>query len=79
MCKICNHHRFRFILDNKTPIYLSSDNCLKLCYQINDWHFFLSFSPETKEFVESTGFGINRKFRNPKWWKDSRYEWKEMS
>ncbi len=68
---------FRFLFDEK--IILSYiDNYLNLRYRINDWYLFLTFSPETKKFVKCLGFGRDNKISGPYWWKDPRYDWKEM-
>ncbi len=69
---------FRFLLDEK--VLLSSyNNYIDLCYRIDDWHFFLSFSTETKKFEEMRGFGRDDKTSVPDWWKDPIWHWKEMS
>ncbi len=75
---MCKEYNFRFLFDEK--VLLSSYvNFIRLNYQIDDDFYFLSFSPATKEFEEWFGFGENRKSSHPKWWKDTRYGWKELS
>ncbi len=66
----------RFLFDNR--LFIGGDNdVLYLKHQIDDWNYFLTFSPERKEFFEWLGFGEKRK-SDSEWWKDSCYQWKEM-
>ncbi len=78
MSKVDHRFDLKFIFDDKINID-SFPNFLRLYYQIDDCYCFLSFSPETKEFVERHGFGRNYKNANPKWWKDPQWDWQEMS
>ncbi len=66
---------FRFLFDEKMIFHLS-DNFLRFRYRIDDWDYFLRFDPETKEFEEWYGFGVNRKLPDPDWWKKE--IWKEI-
>ncbi len=59
-------------------IYLNSLGNLYLNYQSDDYNYFLSFSTKTKKFCKESGFGRSEKDRNPDWWKDSSFRWKEM-
>ncbi len=52
-------------------------NELQIGYRMDDYCSFLRFDSKTKEFEKITGFGVNRKNSNPKWWK--MYRWKEMN
>ncbi len=65
-----------YLLDNEIVIG-SYNGCLLVRYRIDDWHCFLSFSPEKKELKEWSGFGEKSKSPDPDWWK--RFNWKEMS
>ncbi len=78
MGKLNNRFDLKFIFDDK--IFIDSfSNFLRLYYQIDDQYSFLTFYHKTKEFKEWAGFGRNRKFRNPKWWEECGFQWKEMS
>ncbi len=66
-----------FLFDEKIYFGTSSD-IIDFSYNINDRHYFLSFSPKTKEFVERHGFGGNGKVLISGWWKNPRWNWKEM-
>ncbi len=78
MGKVGKEYDSWFLFDEKIILNFSG-NDLCLYYQIDDCYCFLSFSPETKEFVERHGFGRNYKNANPKWWKDPGLVWKEIS
>ncbi len=65
----------RFIFDDKIIILLF-DNNLCLYLQIDDYDPFIGFDPDSKEFEELPGFGGNRKFKNPNYWKSM--IWKEI-
>ncbi len=68
---------FWILFDEKISIS-SCESYLKLFYRIDDNHCFLKFYSDTKEFVESTGFGRDDKHYNPDWWKDPSCDWKDM-
>ncbi len=75
MAKVNNS--LNFLFDDKVTLYLY-ENKTSFTYQIDDRFCFLSFSPETKEFVERHGFGYNEK-DDPLWFKDTkRFKWEEM-
>ncbi len=77
--KINRNYNLRFIFDDKIFL-VSRGNSLLLFHRIDDCYYFLSFSPETKEFyVELLGFGKDEKDSNPDWWRSSKLIWEEMS
>ncbi len=52
---------------------------LYLHYNILDLYPFISFFPETETFETDQNFGKKTRTREENWWKDSIYDWKEMS
>ncbi len=77
MTKINKEYGFRFLFDNKILINLYN-NYIDILYLIDDGNYFLRFNSETKKFEKMRGFGRNIKIIGPYWWKDPRYEWKEI-
>ncbi len=73
-----NNGQLRFIFDEKSLIYLY-ENRMNIAYRIDDNYFFLKFSCDTRKFEEGRGFGKEDRTSHPNWWKDSSYQWKEMS
>ncbi len=66
---------FQFLFDEKVFLSLYN-NHIHIGYEIDDKNYFLSFSAETKEFVEWLGFGKDTKEYNSAWRRD--FKWREM-
>ncbi len=65
-----------FLFDDK--IFIGFRDKLYFRYKIDDNTPFLNFSPKTKTFEESTGFGKNRKELIKNRWRLSFFNWEEM-
>ncbi len=73
------HNGVWYLFDEKMIIsHHYHPNYLNLCYRIDDCLYFLMFYSDTKEFVESTGFGENDKDTDPDWWKGPKWNWEDM-
>ncbi len=71
---------FRFIFNGKIMFHTrdSAENTvIYLRHRINDSYAFIHFSPITKTFEKTSGFGFKQRFENIDWWKDR--ECREMS
>ncbi len=69
---------YRCLFDNKVYSYLGLNNIIYLNYKIDDLNFFINFSIKTKEFVKLHGFGRKEKEYSSDWWKDFKWNWKEV-
>ncbi len=76
MCKFDNE--FRFLFDDKIFL-LVFKGISNLYYRIDEVSSFISFLHETKKLKKGVMFGYSNKNFDLNWWKNSRYEWKEVS
>ncbi len=70
---------FKFLFDRELFINLKFNNVLWIYNDIDDYYYFLRSYSHTKKFEEGIGFGKEGRNPNSEWWKDSSYQWKEMS
>ncbi len=77
MEKMDHSSRRVYLFDEKIKIIVFTDG-IGLTYQIDDFHYFLNFYPDTKKLEEGIGFGKDHRNPNSEWWKDSCYQWKEI-